>query len=504
MMKRLLTLLLCLSLLLCLATQGEGGLAYLSDFSGGLDGWYARSAGGASVETDGSALLITGRSASWNSPGRDFALEPGVTYDISCQVMQAEADSADLMISVAHSKGGVESYENLATVTAKKGRWMGMKCAYTPGQYDKFVLYVETKGAPELSFSIRNFTVTARGLNAQSDLPSLSALYSDFFDFGCAVTQMEALNTARMDFYASQYNIMTPGNELKPDFVLNVSESRRLAKQDESAVAVRFDSAKPLLNYCQKNGIKVHGHTLVWHQQTPEAFFHEGYDAQKPYVTREVMLARLDNYIRQIMEYMDKNYPGLIVSWDVVNEAVDDNAAKLRASNWTKVVGEDFVNRAFEIARKYAPEGTLLFYNDYSTPYQPKLTGISKLLDSLIAEGNIDGYGFQAHYQLSSPTLAQLSAALETIASKGLLLRISELDIAVSALNDSVYDLQANRYASLMREFLAYSDQIVAVHTWGVTDDLSWLTNKNPLLFDKNLAPKPAFWALCELMQEEP
>ena len=113
---------------------------------------------------------------------------------------------------------------------------------------------------------------------------------------------------------------------------------------------------------------------LVWHSQTPEAFFHEGYDTTKPLVSREVMLGRLENYIRAVLTETEEKYPGVIVSWDVVNEAIDDGTNWLRAgSNWVKVIGEDFVSKAFEFARKYAAEGVLLYYNDYNTAYPGKL-----------------------------------------------------------------------------------------------------------------------------------
>ena len=93
-----------------------------------------------------------------------------------------------------------------------------------------------------------------------------------------------------------------------------------------------------------------------------------------------------------------------------------------------------------------------------------------------------------------------LHNALEKVAQRGLLIRISELDVKVSALNDSAFTMQAGRYEALMKEFLRFSDSIVAVHTWGVSDDLSWLANKYPLLFDKALTPKPAFYKLIELV----
>lgn len=504
MMKRMLAALLMLCLLLTTAVTAQASPLgdYQSDFSASTDGWYPRSTGSASLTVTEEGLMITGRSGDWHSPGRDFVLEPGKEYQLSVQVKQTEVDSANFIVSVAHSKDGVESYENIIRGSAKKGEWTTLAGSYTPGAYDNYVLYVETMGAGTLAYTIKDFSVKPNEVEFDAKLPSLHEIYAPWFDFGCALGNREAINRERMDFYASQFNIMTPGNELKPDSVLNVTVSRKRAKEDDTAVVVRFDAVKPMLDYCQAHGIKVHGHVLVWHSQTPDAFFRKGYSLIGPYVSREVMLARLDNYIRQIMEYMQANYPGLIVSWDVVNEAVDDNTGKLRESNWTKVVGEDFVNRAFEIARKYAPEGTMLYYNDYSTPYEPKLTGICSLLDSLIAEGNIDGYGFQCHYQTNSPSITQLRTAMQKIADKGLKLRVSELDITISADNQVQRTFQAARYKSLMEVFLEFSNQIEAVHTWGVTDDLSWLAKQFPLLFDAQCAPKPAFWSLVEAAQE--
>ena len=208
------------------------------------------------------------------------------------------------------------------------------------------------------------------------------------------------------------------------------------------------------------------------------------------------MLERLDNYIRQVFEYMDANYPGVIVSWDVANECVADGSANLRESNWTKVVGDDFVNRAFEIADKYAPEDVLLCYNDYSTPYEPKLTGIYNLLESLTAEGHIDAYGFQSHYSSGDPSIAKIRTAFEKIRSLGLRLRVSELDITINTLSDATLSVQAQRYADLMALYVEYADVMEAVQVWGVTDNTSWLAEKNPLLFDARMEPKPAFWAI--------
>lgn len=346
--------------------------------------------------------------------------------------------------------------------------------------------------------------LTALGESAaatEEALPSLKEIYAGKFDFGSAAPS-QAFNDFKLrKIILEQFSIMTPENEMKPSALLDSYGSKQLVKEtgDETAVAVRFSSPKALLDFAQKNGIKVHGHTLVWHEQTPESFFHEGYEASKPYVSREVMLGRLENYIKSVMEYLDENYPGVVVSWDVVNEAIADGTAAIRKnSNWYKTVGEDYVARAFEYARKYAPEGTLLYYNDYNTATPSKLNGIVNLLESLMAEGNIDGYGFQMHHTLGLPSVQMIGNAVEKIASLGLKLRVSEMDIGMDRYTEQNLQKQAVKYGQIMQVLLQYSEQVEAVEVWGITDRMSWRASSYPLLFDVRLNPKPAFWAVAD------
>ena len=517
-MRRFLCVLLMAAVLgACLPGLAENEMIYQSAFNQGLDGWYARSGGSAQVELlPPTAMHIQGRQSDWHSPGRDFDLVPGTPYTLTVQVRQQEMDEAQFMISVAHSSGGAESYENLARGTAKRGEWTTLSGDYTPGPFDRYVLYVETVNAPSLSFDIRFFRIYGPEgkekmsnikeeepvlLPVEGELPSLKEAYAGKFDFGACVPGHLARSQEAMAFNASQFSILTPENELKPDAVLDVNGSRKLAAEDETAVAVHFDSAKPLLDYAQAHGIKVHGHVLVWHSQTPEAFFHEGYDTGKPLVSREIMLGRMENYIRQVLEYMKENYPGVIVSWDVVNEAIDDGTNQLRASNWVKTVGEDFVCRAFEFARKYAAEGTLLYYNDYNTAMPGKQNGIVRLLESVMEEGNIDGYGFQMHHEITFPSMASITAAVRRIAGMKLRLRVSELDIGINAVSNENYQKQAAMYGDIMRLMLEYADQTDAVQVWGVRDNQSWRADKHPLLFDAQGNPKPAFFAVVEAAQ---
>ena len=489
-----------------IAESTEPPIDYTSDFSQGEDGWYARSAGTASLSiTNEQGLLITGRTATWNSPGRDFALVPGKTYNLSVLVKQDVSPSTGFILSIAHTRDDTESYENLGTCTAKQGEWTMIQCTYVAGRYDKYVLYVEG-GAEDTEFQIKDFKCYEQ-INSfgKAGMASLKEHYADLFDMGTAVVSSEVLDEDRMDFYKSQFSIFTYGNEMKPDYLLDMAETRLQLRRtkDQTTVCVKFDTCIPLLEWAKANGVKVHGHTLVWHSQTPKAFFHEDYATHKPLVSREIMLARMESYIKQVLTFMNENYPGVVVSWDVVNEAVSDSKRELRDSLWTQVVGQDFVNRAFEFARKYAEPGTLLFYNDYNTDATLKGLAIGDLIDSLIADDTIDGYGFQSHYSTDTNLTKVKTAWINISARKKLddtpiLLRVSELDVGIKANDEINWQRQAYYYSELFNLYTQYADQLIAVHTWGTVDDLSWRADEYPLLFDAKAQPKPAFDAILD------
>ncbi len=504
-MKKLVCLTLALTMLLGIfgtAAAEEAFMRYESDFSGGTDGWYARSAGEAAIQvTPEGTLRIEGRTAAWNSPGRDFALVPGRSYTFSALARQDDEASAGFIFSVAHSHLGLESYENLATATAKKGEWTELSGTYTPGEYDNFILYVETSGYGTLSFEIKDIKVadaSAELEEARQGMPALKDVYGDKFLFGSCISGFQIRNAALAATALQQFNIITCENEMKPDSLLNIAQCRMLSAEDETAVAVQFNNAKPILDWAWANGLKVHGHCFVWHSQTPEAFFHEGYSTTKPLVSREVMLARLENFMSQTFAYLEENYPGMVVSYDVANEVIDDGNGKLRKSNWLTVVGDDYVARAFEIARKVAPENVKLYYNDYGTAGTFKLAGIRKLLVSLQEEGNIDGYGFQMHHSVGNPSMFNLQHAVEVVAATGLRMRVSELDVGIPSATDAYYRQQANYYKGVMDIILAHADQFDAVQVWGITDNFSWRSANSPLLFDAQVQPKFAFWALTD------
>ena len=510
-MKKLLSILLILCMLFPLIpvlAEEESEVFYASDFSENTGAWYTRGDETQLTVSDG-MLNVTGRKKKSDVAVLDLQLKDGLLYTFTAEVVQNEKKSVEFSMTVERKKKGIASYTKLGTVKASRGETATVTGEWLAEPFDSYAFYISTVGNPAVDYSIVSLSISVSdpyhlsAVTWEGELPSLKETFADYFDFGTCVSQADVRDAGRTVLIRKHYNILTPENELKPDSVLDVTASKRLAKEqnDDTAVAVRFSNAKPILDFARNNGMKVHGHVLVWHSQTPEEFFHVGYDRKNAYVSREVMLARLENYIRLVFEYMDENYPGLIVSWDVANECVADGSSNLRSSNWTKVVGSDFVNRAFEYADKYAPEDVKLFYNDYSTPYEPKLTGIEKLLSSLVSEGHIDGYGFQSHYQSDTPSVDEVRKAFDRISALGLSLRISELDLAVTADTDKTREVQAARYAELMELWLNYADKLDAVQIWGVSDGTSWIKEKYPLPFDAGLRPKPAFFGLVNVLK---
>ena len=142
----------------CMTAAIAEEMEYRSDFSAGTDGWYARSGGGAVIEVMDEGLLITGRNATWNSPGRAFDLIPEETYRISVDVKQDAIPSGRFILSVEHARNGETTYENLIAQNVPKGEWVTLEAMWVAGDYDTYVLYVEG-GEADTPFIIRNFTL---------------------------------------------------------------------------------------------------------------------------------------------------------------------------------------------------------------------------------------------------------------------------------------------------------------------------------------------------------
>ena len=322
-------------------------------------------------------------------------------------------------------------------------------------------------------------------------LKGLKDYYKDYFPIGVAVAP-GSLTGATSALILKQFGSLTAENAMKPAPV-HPEENRYF-----------WDDADKIVNYATTNGMIMRGHTLCWHQQTPEWMFK---DANGNTVSKEVLLARLKDHITQVVT----RYKGKIYAWDVVNEAIDDDDSKfLRETNWYNICGEEYIAKAFRWAHEADPDAQL-FYNDYNTEYPVKRDKVYRLMKQLLDEGvPVHGVGLQGHWNINYPSEKDLRDAIEKFSSLGLKVQITELDVSVYSWDetdpsDNVFTAerelkQAEKYEMIFRVFRDYKNVITGITFWNISDKSSWLDNfpvkgrKNyPLLFDQNLKPKKAF-----------
>jgi endo-1,4-beta-xylanase len=342
---------------------------------------------------------------------------------------------------------------------------------------------------------------------------SLKDAYRDDFVVGAAINQAQIEGEdARGDrLLVAQFNSISPENALKWEIVHPLP-----GKYD-------FTLADQYVAFGQKHGMYTVGHCLVWHNQVPEWVFH---DEQGRMLGRDALLARMRDHIQTVVG----RYKGRIQSWDVVNEALDEDGS-LRQSPWLKIIGPDYIEKAFEYAHQADPEAVLV-YNDYNLENPVKRAGALRLIVRLKAEGvPVSAVGLQGHLGLTMPAAAQVDAAIADFAALDVKVAITELDIDVlppatraptaevslkiarnPALNPYPHGLPAEvqqrlaaRYAELFGVFLKHRGQLVRVTLWGVSDGDSWLNDwpvagrtSYPLLFDRKGHAKPACAAVID------
>jgi endo-1,4-beta-xylanase len=307
------------------------------------------------------------------------------------------------------------------------------------------------------------------------------------------------------ELLTTHFNTVTAENQMKPD---------NLAPREKGG-QYNFGPADHMVNEILEYGITVHGHTLVWHKQTP-AWMTTGTPAQ----VRENMV----NYINTVLAH----YKGKVISWDVVNEGIRERInpgdqdlswkTQLREdSGWFKALGADYIELAFRAARAADPD-IELYFNDYNLDNQRKVqvtvNMIKDINDKYKAEGNtrnlIDGIGMQAHYATSTSSV-NVRNSIQKFKDIGIKIAISELDIEIKSVGSGSFGtgrnsttteveqrIQAITYAELFNIFKENKDHITRVTMWGMDDEFSWKSLGNPCLWDGELNPKQAFWAVVD------
>jgi endo-1,4-beta-xylanase len=287
-----------------------------------------------------------------------------------------------------------------------------------------------------------------------------------------------------------------------------------------------FERADRVADFASAHHLPLTGHMLCWGQFTP-AWMFEGPD-HKP-LSRDKALANLKKHIDAVVGH----FKGRVASWNVVNEALSDTPAEyLRDTPARRAIGDDYIARAFEFARDADP-GVTLYYNDYNIDDPSKLPKAIKLIRSLREQGlRIDAVGIQGHWLLDFPDVKVIDAALTALGNENIKVMITELDIDVLPRGEETADLahiqdhgadpyvrglppevaeaQARRYADIFKVLKAHGAIVSAVTFWGVDDGQSWLNGfpvkgrtNYPLLFDRRLAPKPAYNAVIDLLTSE-
>lgn len=353
----------------------------------------------------------------------------------------------------------------------------------------------------------------------QNPATTLKEAYKDAFLIGCAigpgVTSGRDTMTTRL--VLEQFNAITPGNVMKPAFTHPRPDT------------FTFGAADQYVEFGEQNNMYIVGHTLVWHNQTPDWFF---YNEDGSPVKKEVLIQTLRDHIMSVAG----RYAGRVKGWDVVNEVID-NDGSYRPTTWVNGIGDgdELVKLAFRFASEAAP-GTELYYNDFNAWRPTKRDGIARLVRMLQAEGiRIDGVGIQAHWGLNFPKNEYIEAAIDTFASLGVKVMITELDVDVlpltkegqiigrdmmnpqfqleefetfldpykEGLPEEVEQQLTDRYRELFEIFYKKRDKIDRVTFWGVHDGTSWKNGypiprrtNYPLLFDREGHGKPALDAV--------
>lgn len=346
-----------------------------------------------------------------------------------------------------------------------------------------------------------------------SGIPSLKEVFKTDFAIGTALNTAQILekepNAAVL--VPQQFNAITPENIMKAEEIH--PEWNRY----------NFDLADKIVAYGKKHNMQVNAHTLIWHSQLPA------------FVRNMKNVDSVRRFFNDHITTVASRYAGKVYSWDVVNEALEEDGT-LRKSIFLEKLGEDYIVEAFRQAQKADPNAKL-YYNDYNIEQPKKRAGAIALIKKVQAAGvRIDGVGIQGHWRAYDVPLQDIEQSIQEFSALGIEVMFTELDLGVLAnpwdgntadVNKTAeYNAQMNPYAArlpdsmqvkltkgyedLFRLFLKHNDKISRVTFWGVNDGQSWLNDwpirgrsNYPLLFDRQFKPKPAFYKIIELKTKD-
>lgn len=461
------------------------------------------------------------------SSAKGFYLSGGVSYDYSVKVFSETAERFNLELLCIDAETGEETVTMLDSRNVKAGQWTELAAEYTaPENSYEFRLTITTDSTNDFSFD--DVLITSEeekavyAVSAAASDQGLKNAFGSYFKVGNILNGSTVKNSAITANILKDYNSIECENEMKPDATMVQSQC------SGTNIGVTINSAASIMDFCVQNNIPMRGHVLVWHSQTPSWFFKENYNASGNWVSEATMDARMESYIKNLFALIETQYPDLdLYAYDVVNEVVSDDSNRTAnyggareagdanvtngTSAWVSVYGDNsFVEKAFTYARKYAPDGCALFYNDYNEYWDHKRDCIYNMCKDLYDKGLLDGIGMQSHINANYDGFSGVSAyttAMKKYASIGCEVQVTELDISIE---DGTYtlDQQADKYKAVFQAAMDindgnYAGKVTAVCMWGPNDANTWIKTENaPLLYDTNNNPKTAYTTLMSMIPE--
>ena len=340
---------------------------------------------------------------------------------------------------------------------------------------------------------------------------TLRGVYKDAFYIGAALNrfQIEETDSVMTEIIGREFSSITAENIMKS---MNIHPQRD---------TFNYDLPDKFVALGEKYDMFIHGHTLIWHSQLSR-WFRQIEDSTE-------FATATEKHVKDLVQ----KYKGRIDSWDVVNEALNEDGT-LRESVFLQKMGEDYLASSFKWAAEIDPAADL-YYNDYNMTHLEKRQGAIRMVKKIMDQGiKVDGIGMQGHWHLNYPSLEEIEQSILDYANLGVKVAITELDISVlpnprdlqgaeitqnfennellnpykEGLPDSVQVQLANRYKDIFKIFLKHKDKISRVTFWGVNDGQSWLNGfpvrgrtNYPLLFDRELKPKAAYDSIIALKE---
>ena len=345
------------------------------------------------------------------------------------------------------------------------------------------------------------WAVPSHAQRGSRDIPTptdgLKDAYKDYFMIGASVNIKNVSDADQIAMIKREFNSITAENAMKPQ------------PTEPQKGEFNWEDADRIADFCRQNGIKLRGHTLMWHSQIGSWMYQ---DEKGNLLPKEEFYANMKHHIQAIVN----RYKDVVYCWDVVNEAVADSPVwpgrpELRESPMYKIAGEEFIYKAFEYAHEADPNA-LLFYNDYNDAEPAKSQRIYNLVKRMRDSGvPVDGIGMQGHYNIYGPNMSDVDAAIDLYSKVVKHIHITELDIRINEdmggalrfnqgsgqVTDWERILQQDQYVNLFKVLRKHKDVVDCVTFWNISDKDSWLGAANSaLLFDVNYKPKRSYLAV--------